>query len=209
MARLVVDRGERPEAVRVDLVALTGDLGVAAVTDVPPGPHRVSVLLADGWQHQWVFVEDGIESAPSAALAPEAVVALPPDGGGWSALTAHLGSPAALQCEWVEPEDDYDVTRFQAVLDAHDGDGARVLALLERTFIDWTLSPDGLDADAGRRWQALLAAVVGAGPRGVETAPGLLAEAMDVIAVQLAALPPDAVDESIRDALADLRADLD
>jgi hypothetical protein len=209
MARLVVDLGERPETVRVDLVVLTGDLGVAAVTDVPPGPHRVSVQLAGGWQHQWVFVEEDEPAAGEPpALAAEAVVALPPDGGGWSALTAHLDSRDALFTEWVEPEDDYDVTRFQALLDAHDGDGSRLLALLERSFIEWTLSPDALDEVAGGRWRTLLAAVAGAGPRGVDAAPDLLAEAAAVIATQLAALPPDAVDESIHDALADLRADL-
>lgn len=207
MATLVVDLGERPEAVRVDLVHLTGDLGVAAVTGVPAGAHRVAVQLAEGWRHQWVYVEADAD-ASTRGMPADAVVALPPDGGAWSTLTAHLDSPDALGTEWVEPEDDYDVTRFQALLDAHDGDAPRLLALLQRTFLDWTLSPDALDEEAGARWQTLLVAIVGAGPRGVDAAPELLTQALDVITTQLAALPPDAVDESVHDALAELRVDL-
>lgn len=206
MALLVLDLGPRPQAVRVDLAVLTGDRGVAAVADVPPGAHRVSALLEDGWRHGWVYVGDPDEVVSLGGDGPDvvtdAVVALPPDGGGWAALTAHLDSREAV---FHEAGAESGSTRFERVLAAH---GGHLLAALERSFLDWTLPPDGLDEDAGARWLALVVAVAAAGTPGVDAQPALLADAASVIATQLSALPPGALEASLRDALEDLAVDL-
>jgi hypothetical protein len=213
VALLVVDVGERPHAVRVDLALLTAEAGIAAVSDVPPGPHHVSLLLADGWHHGWAFVDADDDVVVMGAGAPppsatEAVVALPPDAGGWSALTTHLDSRAAL----VDAADGLpapaDATRFERVLADHGGAAAGVLGALQRAFLEWTLPPEGPDAEAGERWRGLVVAIAAAGPRGVAPAPELLVDAVTVMTTQLAALPPGSADESLREALADLADDL-
>lgn len=215
MALLVVDLGERPQAVRVDLAILTDERGVAAVAEVPPGAHHVSVLLSGGWHHGWAFVDaddDVIGLGPaevsSPDLATDAVVAMPTDAGGWAILTAHLDSSAAVFDDGGDDPVAPDATRFERVLAAHAGEGARVLAALERSFLEWTLPPDGLDVDAGERWRALVVAIAAAGPRGVASAPTLLAEAATVLTAQLAGLPPGSVGDSLLEALGDLADDL-
>src|SRR3954453_2694244 len=103
MAVLMVDVGERPRTLRADLAVLTDERGVAAVSDVLPGAHHVSVLLASGWHHGWAFVEapdDVIGLGPAVQAAPDvdvdAAVAMPADSGDWAALTAHLDTPEAV-----------------------------------------------------------------------------------------------------------------
>jgi hypothetical protein len=215
VALLVVDLGERPQVARVDLAVLTAARGVGAVADVAPGAHHVSVQLSDGWYHGWAFVDaddDVVGFGPATAspreVASDAVVAMPPDEGGWALLTTHLDSRAALFDDADDAPVEPDATRFERVLAAHAGDGDRVLAALERAFLEWTLPPDGLDAGAGERWRTLVVAIAGAGPRGLAAAPALLGAAAVVLAAQLAALAPGSVDDSMRDALTDLADDL-
>jgi hypothetical protein len=209
VALLVADLGERPAAVRVDLAVLTADLGIAAVADVPPGAHHVSVLLSDGWQHGWIWVEHEDETVrvggAGGEVETDAVVTLPVEGAeNWSMLTAHLSSRDAVFASALSADGD---TRFEQAVASHGGaDG--VLAALVRSFLEWILPADGLDEAAGERWLALVVAVAAAGPPGIEAHPALLTGAAGVLTVQLAALPPDAMDDSLADALADLADDL-
>jgi hypothetical protein len=194
VALLVADLGERPAAVRVDLAVLTADLGVAAVADVPPGAHHVSVLLSD--------VRVG---SAGGEVETDAMVTLPDAGAqDWSMLTAHLSSRDAV---FASAQPSAGETRFEQAVASHGGaDG--VLAALERSFLEWILPADGLDEAAGERWLALVVAVAAAGTPGIESHPALLTGAAGVLAVQLAALPPDAMDDSLADALTDLADDL-
>jgi hypothetical protein len=186
--------------------------GIAAV---PPGLHRLSVLVVGNWHNSWLAVTpDDADVVVPGDLAPPARVddrwlaPFPGDPAGtWAALTHHLDQVDGLPSP-TEP------VRLLAAATAASrrragsagaltnamvvaGRAGGLLRAIESSFVEGFLTPDTGDGPAIARWRRLVALVASATVEQMVEWPELFVGLASVLEAQIAFLGAEHLDDGL------------